>query len=198
MENQRPNAQATWTQVALAVKQMLEAMGHDLTTPGLIGTPVRVAKAWEEMLCGYQQDPAKILTTAFPAEGYDEMITLAGVPFTSVCEHHLLPFSGHATIAYIPTGDRVVGISKLARLLDCFAKRLQIQERMTAQIASALMLAIEPLGVGVHIQATHLCMVCRGVKKAQATMITTKLCGEFLNNPATREEFFLQLKLNHT
>lgn len=198
METQRPDSQASWTEVALAVKRMLEAMGHDLSSPGLVGTPVRVAKAWEEMLCGYHEDPERILKTAFPAEGYDEMVTLAGVPFTSVCEHHLLPFSGKATIAYIPDGDRVVGISKLARLLDCYSKRLQIQERLTAQIAESLMRAIEPKGVGVHLQATHLCMVCRGVKKAQATMITTKLLGEFLDNPATREEFFLQLKLNHT
>jgi GTP cyclohydrolase I len=197
METQRATSQTTWDNVAIAVKMMLEAMGHDISSPGLIGTPVRVAKAWEEMLCGYREDPDKILKTSFPAEGYDEMITLAGVPFTSICEHHLLPFSGKATIAYLPDGDKVVGISKLARLLDCFSKRLQIQERLTAQIAKALQDSLSPRGVGVHLQATHLCMVCRGVKKPQATMITTKLLGRFLESVATREEFFLQLKLNH-
>ena len=175
---------------------MLRAFGRDPNDPGLMKTPERVAKAWEEMLGGYLLDPKDVLSTAFPAEGYDEMITLANIPFISVCEHHLLPFSGHGTISYIPSAQKVVGISKLARLLDCYARRLQIQERLTAQIAMAMHEYLHPCGLGVHLEATHLCMVCRGVRKPGAVMKTMKLMGVFLEKPETREEFFLQLQLN--
>jgi GTP cyclohydrolase I len=176
-----------------AIRQMLLAMGEDPDREGLRDTPDRVIRSWSEIFAGYMQDPATILATTFEdVKGYDEMILLRDIPFHSNCEHHMLPFEGKAHVAYLPK-DRVVGLSKLARLVDCFARRLQIQERMTREIAHAMMEHLQPLGCGVVIEASHGCMVCRGVKKEGATMVTSTLEGDF-RTPATRAEFMSLIK----
>jgi GTP cyclohydrolase I len=179
---------------AQAVRDLLAAVGEDVAREGLLGTPDRVARAWAEMLSGYALDPAQVLKTSdggdgFNGTGYDGLVVLAGVPFYSTCEHHLLPFGGLADIGYLP-GDSgtVVGLSKLARLVDVYAQRLQVQERMTGQIAQALQTHLQPRGVGVRLRATHHCMVCRGVRKA-GTMGTEVLLGAFRDH-AVRDEFW--------
>lgn len=183
------------TRPADAVRQLLESLGLplDLDSPGLKDTPDRVERAWRELTAGYRDNPEEILGTTFPTERYDEMVTVSGVEFYSMCEHHLLPFTGTATVSYIPD-ERVVGLSKLARLVDCFARRLQIQERMTQEIAAALEKYLKPKGAGVHLQATHMCMTCRGVKKAHPVMATTALIGTFKTDPACRAEFLRGLR----
>jgi GTP cyclohydrolase I len=175
--------------IATAVRAILLSLGADVDAEGMKDTPHRVAKMWQELTVGYRTDPAEVLETRFSSGHYDEMITLGGIGFHSTCEHHLLPFSGVATVGYIPRDGRVVGISKLARLVDCFARRFQIQERMTKQIADALEKHLQPLGAGVQIRATHLCMVCRGVAKPDCLMTTTSLTGRFREDPACRAEF---------
>lgn len=176
-----------------AIRQMLEAIGEDPGREGLRDTPARVARAWEELFAGYGQDPAAILSTTFEdVHGYSEMILLRDIPFHSMCEHHMMPFSGKAHVAYLP-GERVVGLSKLARLVDCYARRLQIQERMTHDIAGAIMNHLQPLGCGVVVEASHGCMTCRGVKKEGATMVTSALGGDF-HHPATRAEFMALIR----
>ena len=143
----------------------------------------------EEMTAGYLMDPQKILARVFTeAEGYDPMVMLRDIEFTSLCEHHLLPFSGTATVAYIPS-KAVVGLSNLARVVECFAKRLQLQERMTQEIANAIETNLVPLGVGVLVQAHHHCMGCRGVKQPRARMVTSALRGVLLTEPSARSEF---------
>lgn len=176
--------------IVAATTELLLALGVDPSKePGVRGTPERVARAWKEMTVGYDAMPSRILETQFQ-DRYDEMIVCSNIDFTSICEHHLLPFTGKAHVGYIPNGQgKVVGLSKLARLVDCFAKRLQIQERMTAQIIDALWDSLSPLGAGVIIQAHHMCMSCRGVMKSEAVMSTAKLRGCFKENPATRAEF---------
>jgi GTP cyclohydrolase IA len=139
------------------------------------------------MCSGYNQNPKQILTTTFE-ENCDEMVIVKGIHFTSLCEHHILPFIGEACVAYLPSPGRIVGLSKLARLVDCFAKRLQVQERLTAQIAKALMDYLKPQGAGVILKASHECMACRGVNKT-ATMVTSSLLGAFRDNERTRSEF---------
>lgn len=169
------------------VKKFLEALGHvTQVSEGLRDTPKRVTKAFREMLSGYGADPATILKTTFK-ENYDEMVVLRDIQFVSLCEHHMLPFTGTAMVGYIPN-DGVVGISKLARLVECFAKRLQVQERMTKQIAEALTEHLEPLGCGVVMTAHHSCMSCRGVKQLNTEMITSAMRGVFIE-PQTRYEF---------
>jgi GTP cyclohydrolase I len=176
-----------------AVRQVLLAIGEDPTREGLLDTPARVVRSWSELFAGYRQDPAEILKTTFgEVHGYDEMVLLKGIPFHSFCEHHMLPFEGKAHVAYLPK-ERVVGLSKLARLVDCYARRLQIQERMTREIANAIMTHLQPQGCGVVIEAAHGCMVCRGVKKEGARMVTSALEGEF-KTPATRAEFLSLIK----
>lgn len=171
-----------------AVRDVLVAIGEDPTREGLLDTPSRVVKSWGELFAGYQQDPADILNTTFgDVEGYEEMVLLRDIPFQSTCEHHMLPFYGHAHVAYMPS-ERVVGLSKLARLVECFARRLQIQERLTREVAKAIMEHLQPHGCGVVIEARHGCMVCRGVQKDGATMVTTTMEGVF-KQPATRAEF---------
>lgn len=171
-----------------ALREILRAIGEDPTREGLLDTPDRVIRSWSEIFAGYGQNPSEILARTFEdVNGYDEMILLKDIPFHSTCEHHMLPFQGRAHVAYLPK-ERVVGLSKLARLVDCYARRLQIQERMTREIASALMTHLQPEGCGVVIEASHGCMVCRGVKKEGATMVTSALEGEF-RNTATRAEF---------
>lgn len=169
------------------VRGLLEYMGEDPTREGLVRTPARVLAAWRELTVGYQQDPAVVLARDFAADGYDEMIVCRNVEFYSTCEHHLLPFHGVAHLGYLPAG-RVVGISKLARLVDVFARRLQLQERMTAQLAQAVQTHLEPQGVGVVVRARHLCMACRGVQKEEADLVTCALLGSF-RDPAVRAEF---------
>lgn len=168
---------------------LCELTGEDPHSEALAETPRRIVDSWRERVIGYEYDPGKILGVTFPAR-CDEMVTLRDISFFSTCEHHLLPFAGHATVAYIPGCDgRVVGLSKLARLVDCFARRLQLQERLTAQIADSLVEHIKPEGVGVVVEATHLCMVCRGVMKPGATMRTTALRGVLRTQEAARAEF---------
>lgn len=171
-----------------AVRQILDAVGENPQREGLVGTPERIARMYDELLAGYQQDPRELLRAQFDQEKYDQMILLSGITFTSLCEHHMLPFVGQAAVGYLPAG-RVLGISKLARLVDIYARRLQIQERMTHQIAEFLMRELAPLGVGVLIRARHACMGLRGAKKPEAWMTTSALIGSF-RQPEVRAEFF--------
>lgn len=170
-----------------AVRTLLRFLRQDPDREGLADTPRRVTKALEEMTLGYYDDPEKILSTQFAAD-YDQMVILRGISFTSMCEHHLLPFVGTATVAYIPR-DKVVGLSKLARITLCYARRLQLQEQMTQQIAKAIDTHLKPLGVGVVVDAAHQCMACRGVKLAGATMTTSALMGVFREQSEVRAEF---------
>ena len=173
--------------VVSGISSLITYCGDDPTRPGMLQTPDRIAKAYREMTVGYEQDPEEILSTRFAAE-YDEMVILRGIAFSSLCEHHLLPFTGIAAIGYLPNAQ-VVGISKLARLVDCYARRFQIQENMTLQIATAIMKYLKPKGVAVHIIATHQCMACRGANKPGAEMVTTCLLGAFRSDEKTRSEF---------
>ena len=172
-----------------AVRTLIRWAGDDPKREGLIDTPARVVRAYREYFAGYDQDPEKLLQRFFAeTEGYDEMILLKDMRFESCCEHHMAPIIGKAHIAYIPN-KRVVGISKLARLLDAYAKRLQIQEKLTAQLATTLFKVLKPLGVGVIVDARHQCMTTRGVHKPGTSMITSHMLGTFRTNPATRKEF---------
>lgn len=170
-----------------AVRTLIRWVGQDPDSEGLDETPERVLKALAEMTQGYKDKPEKILSKTFK-QPYDELVLLRGVPFTSLCEHHLLPFIGTVDIGYIP--GKVVGLSKLARLVECFANRLQIQERMTTEIADSLMLFLQAQGAAVVVKARHSCMGCRGVKKPTAVMVTSSCLGVFRDNPAARAEFF--------
>ena len=178
-----------------AVRVLLRWAGDDPRREGLAGTPGRVARAYEEWFAGYQQDPGQYLSRTFEeVAGYDEIVALRDIPFESHCEHHLAPIIGKAHIAYLPR-RRVVGISKLARLVDVYAKRLQIQEKMTAEIANCLDKVLKPLGVAVVIEATHQCMTTRGVHKAGVSMVTSRMIGVFRDQPETRQEFLASLHL---
>lgn len=172
-----------------AVVRLIQHIGEDPTRDGLLDTPKRVLKAWTELTAGYRMDPAAILERQFDHQ-HDEMIACAGIPFVSVCEHHLLPFTGTATVAYIP-GDtgRVVGLSKLARLVDCYARRLQMQERITDQIAQALIEHLDPRGVGVYLTGEHSCLTHRGARATGASMVTSALHGDMRDVPEARAEF---------
>ncbi len=172
-----------------AVRTLLRWAGDDPAREGLVDTPARVVRAYEDWFRGYDEDPVAMLQRTFEeVEGYDEMVTLKDIRFESYCEHHLAPIIGRAHVAYIPT-DRVVGISKLARLVDAFAKRLQVQEKMTVQIASTLQEVLQPRGVGVVVEAEHHCMSTRGVHKPGVTMVTSTMLGSFRKDPRTRKEF---------
>lgn len=172
-----------------AVKAMLEAIGEDPTREGVRDTPLRVAEMYAELFQGMDKDPKDELGVEFEL-GHREMVILKDIPFYSVCEHHLLPFFGIAHVGYIPNADgRIVGISKLARVVETVARRPQVQERMTTQIAEAILKGLKPTGVGVIIQAEHMCMVMRGVKKPGSTMITSALRGSFKTDGVTRAEF---------
>ncbi len=174
--------------VKLAIRSLLEGLGEDPDREGLQDTPDRVARSYVELLSGYNDDPRTVLKTVFAAEGYDQMVALREIPFYSLCEHHLLPFTGTATVVYIP-GTKVVGLSKLARLVECYGRRLQIQERMTNQIGDALRDVLEPVGYGVAIKAAHLCMCARGVSKTGAEMITHAVGGLIKEDEKARSEF---------
>ncbi len=172
-----------------AVRQLLSWVGEDPDRDGLKDTPDRVVRALQEMTQGYNENPAEILSKTFEDEETDEMIVLRGVQFYSLCEHHMLGFSGTVAVGYIPRGNRVVGISKLARLVDCFARRLQIQERLTRQIAGAVQEHLDPLGVGVVVRAHHSCMGCRGARQGGSELVTSSMLGSMMDLPVARAEF---------
>lgn len=177
-----------------AVRTLMRWAGDDPSREGLLGTPNRVVRAYEEFFAGYDTDPADMLSRTFEeTDGYDEMVLLRNVTFESHCEHHMVPIIGVAHVAYIPE-RRVVGISKLARVVEAFAKRLQIQERLTMQIANTIEAILQPIGVGVVIEAQHQCMTSRGVHKPGVAMVTSCMLGAFRDNPATRSEFLGTLK----
>ncbi len=181
----RPDAD----EVRAAFRTIIRWAGDDPARQGLQETPDRMTRAFREWFVGYEQDPEQILEKTFEEiEGYDEMVILRGIPFESHCEHHLAPIIGKAWVAYVPD-RRVVGISKLARVVDIYAKRLQIQEKMTAQVANAIDKVLHPLGVAVVLKATHHCMTTRGVHKHDTDMVTSRMLGCFRDNPITRQEF---------
>lgn len=170
-----------------AVRMILEALGEDLQRPGLQRTPVRVAEMLEEILCGMYEDPSKSVKV-FAAESYDEIVLIKDIPLYSVCEHHLLPFVGKAHVAYIPKNSMVTGLSNLARVVEILAKRLQVQERLTVEIADVLMRILDPQGVIVVLEAEHLCMSMRGIRKPGARVVTSAVRGIFRKNAKTRAE----------
>jgi GTP cyclohydrolase I len=188
-----PNASAfeqpTRADAEAAFRILIRWAGDDPARAGLVETPARAARAFAEYFAGYGQDPAALLRKTFDEiEGYDEMIVLRAIPFESHCEHHLAPIVGHAWVGYIPN-ERVVGISKLARVVEAYAKRLQIQERMTAEIANVIDEVLRPKGVGVMIRAAHACMTARGVHKPGTELMTARMLGSFREHAATRQEF---------
>lgn len=179
----------TREQAEEAVRVLLRWAGDDPDREGLRDTPGRVTRAYEEFFAGYNVDPREILARTFSeVDGYDEMVVLKDIRFESYCEHHMVPIVGRAHVAYLPR-HRVVGISKLARLVDAFAKRLQIQEKMTVQIADTLNEILQPRGVGVILEAAHQCITTRGVHKPGVAMVTSRMLGSFRNDPSTRREF---------
>ncbi len=185
----------TQKQAEEAVRTLIRFAGDDPAREGLKETPARVLRSYRELFSGYDGDPKKILSRTFKeVEGYDEMIVLRDVDFYSHCEHHMVPFTGRVHIAYIPD-RKVVGLSKLARLVEIYARRLQIQEKFAAEIANALNETLKPKGVGVVVEATHMCMTMRGVRKAGAVMQTSHLLGRFRADARTRQEFFSLLKI---
>jgi GTP cyclohydrolase I len=180
-----------------AVRVLLRWAGDDPAREGLLGTPSRVVRSYEEFFAGYHTDPVEQLQRTFEeTDGYDEMVVLKDIRFESHCEHHMVPIIGHVHIAYLPS-KRVVGISKLARLVEVYAKRLQIQEKMTAQIANTLSQVLKPRGVAVVVEAAHQCMTTRGVHKPGVSMITSHMLGAFRTNPSTRREFLAHIDTAH-
>lgn len=196
-KRQKPESDSRKPEIAdveRAFRTIIEWAGDDPDRDGLKETPARVTRAFREWFAGYEQEPQVLLQKTFEEiEGYDEMVILRGIPFESHCEHHLAPIIGRAWVAYVPKG-RVVGISKLARVVDAFAKRLQIQEKMTAQIADTINDVLQPDGVAVVIKATHHCMTTRGVHKHDTDMVTSRMLGCFRNNPITRQEFLSMIE----
>jgi len=178
-----------------AVRTLIRWVGDDPDREGLRGTPKRVAKAYKEWFAGYDEDPSDYLQRTFEqVGGYDEMVLLRDIRFESHCEHHIAPIIGSVHIGYLPH-NRVIGISKLARLVDTFARRLQVQEKMTAEIANCLNSGLKPHGVGVVVEAAHECMTTRGVHKAEVTMVTSRMLGAFRTQKQTRDEFLSALNL---
>ena len=175
-------------EIAEAVERILTGLGEDLTRPELLRTPQRVAKSLAYLTSGKLKDVRDVLNGAVFASDSDEMVIVKDIELYSLCEHHLLPFFGRAHVAYLPKG-RIVGLSKLARVVDVFARRLQVQERLTTQIAGALEDALEPRGVGVIVEAQHLCMMMRGVEKQNSSTVTSCMLGRFRSDPRTRQEF---------
>jgi GTP cyclohydrolase I len=176
----------------LGVRALLRLAGKDPDSEAVLGTPDRVTRAMIEMTAGRLEDPKTILERRFDGGDYDQMVVLRGIQFVSTCEHHLLPFTGIAVVAYIPN-KTVVGLSKLARLVECYAKRLQLQERMTQEIAAAILEHLEPRGVGVVVKATHSCMAVRGVRKNGAEMVTSCMLGAMKDKPEARAELMALL-----
>ena len=187
------NDRPTRAEAEAAVRTLLRWTGDDPNREGLLDTPERVVRAYEEWFAGYSEDPVAILERTFEeTAGYDEMVVLRDIRFESHCEHHLAPIIGVAHCAYLPN-KRVVGISKIARVIELYAKRLQIQEKMTAQIASAINDVLRPRGVAVVVRATHQCMTTRGIHKPGVSMVTSRMLGAFRNNEATRREFLAMI-----
>ena len=175
-----------------SVHGILESLGEDPSRQGLKDTPDRIARMYAEMLDGYRADPVALINAAFFDVSYDQMVIIKDIEFSSMCEHHLLPFFGRAHVAYIPRG-KVIGLSKIPRVVDMFAHRLQIQELMTQQIADFLVEALQPQGVAVVVEGMHLCAIVRGVRKTDSRMITSAMRGSFLKDPRTRSEFMEHL-----
>ena len=175
------------------VRALLRTIGEDPDREGLLKTPERVARALQFLTKGYQEDPNVILNSALFSEEYSEMIVLKDLDFFTLCEHHMLPFFGKAHVAYIPS-KKILGLSKLARLFEVFARRLQVQERLTTQVAHSLMEAIDPQGVGVVVEAEHLCMRMRGVEKQNSIVVTSCMLGTFRDRQETREEFMTLIR----
>jgi GTP cyclohydrolase I len=188
-ELRRATGKPTREEAEAAVRTLLRWTGDDPDREGLLGTPERVVRAYEEWFSGYGEDPVGILERTFEeTAGYDEMVVLRDIRFESHCEHHVAPIIGVAHCAYLPN-KRVVGISKIARVIEIYAKRLQIQEKMTAQIANAIQEVLRPRGVAVVVRATHQCMTTRGIHKPGVSMVTSRMLGAFRNNESTRREF---------
>jgi GTP cyclohydrolase I len=175
------------------IRGMIEELGEDPTRPGLLRTPLRVAQSLKFLTQGYLEDPHRILNQATFEEGYNEMVVVRDIDFYSLCEHHMLPFFGRAHVAYIPDG-RVVGLSKLARLVEMFSRRLQVQERLTNEIADQISKVLQPKGVAVVMEAQHLCMMMRGVQKQNSYTVTSAMLGEFEADSKTRDEFMQLLR----
>ncbi len=176
------------SQIPEAIRTLLTEMGEDPGRAGLIGTPERVRRMYAELTEGYRTDPESLLNGAAFEVDYDEMVVVREIEFYSLCEHHLLPFFGRAHVGYLPRG-RIIGLSKIPRVVDMYAHRLQVQERLTQQVATFLMDRLDPKGVGCVIEATHLCTVMRGVRKQEATMVTSSMLGTFRKDARTRSEF---------
>lgn len=174
--------------IAAAIRTIIAELGEDPDREGLLKTPQRVAIALAELTAGYHIDPAALVNDAVFTDHYDEMVLVRNIEFSSMCEHHMLPFYGRAHVAYIPNG-KIIGLSKISRIVDMFARRLQVQERMTVQIADFLMTSVDALGVGVVCEGVHLCGVMRGVRKENASMVTSAMRGNFKSDVRTRSEF---------
>ena len=175
-------------QIEEAVLEILSAVGEDPNREGILKTPERIGRMYQEILSGYRQDPAALINDALFDVDYSDMVIVRDIEFFSLCEHHMLPFMGRAHVAYIPNG-KVIGLSKIPRIVDMFSRRLQVQERMTRQIADFLCDAVDPIGAGVILEGMHLCSMMRGVRKHDARMTTTTMIGNFRDNPSTRQEF---------
>jgi GTP cyclohydrolase I len=186
-------ARPTRQQAEEAIRTLLLWAGDDPAREGLQDTPARVARAYREWFCGYEEDPTELLARSFEeTDGYDEMVVLRDIRLESTCEHHMAPILGKVHVAYLPSG-RVVGISKLARVVEAYAKRLQIQEKMTAQIANTIQEVLQPKGVAIGVEAAHQCMTTRGVHKPGVTMVTSRMLGAFRDDPSTRREFLAMI-----
>jgi GTP cyclohydrolase I len=192
-QHQHPLEAHATDQVEAAVRSILESVGEDPDRDGLKNTPARVARMYEELLQGYHTDPIALINGALFEVDYDEMVVVKDIEYYSLCEHHLVPFYGVAHVAYIPHG-KVIGLSKLPRIVDMFARRLQVQERMTRQIADFIEEALHPQGVAVVVEGAHLCSMMRGVKKANARMVTSAVLGRFKSDARTRSEFFEHIR----
>jgi len=192
-QHQHPIEAHATDQVETAVRSILEGVGENPERDGLKNTPARVARMYEELLEGYHTDPIALINGALFEVDYDEMVVVKDIEYYSLCEHHLVPFYGVAHVAYIPHG-KVIGLSKLPRIVDMFARRLQVQERMTQQIADFVAEALHPQGVAVVVEGAHLCSMMRGVKKANARMVTSAVLGRFKSDARTRSEFFEHIR----
>lgn len=179
-----------------AVTMTLRSIGEDPEREGLQRTPERVARMYDELTAGYDTDPVKLINDALFDVDYNEMVIVKDIDFFSLCEHHLLPFFGRAHIAYVPN-KKVIGLSKIPRIVEMFARRLQVQERMTRQIADLINEVLQPQGVAVAVEGAHMCSMMRGVKKANASMVTSSVSGIFKNDPATRSEFMKHVGRHH-
>lgn len=189
----KPSAQPSRAEAESAIRTLIRWAGDDPDREGLHDTPARVARAYEQFFCGYEEDPVAILSRTFEEiEGYDEIVLLRDIRLESHCEHHMVPIIGVAHVAYLPA-KRVVGISKLARVVDAYAKRLQIQEKLTAQIANTINEVLQPRGVAVVIEAAHECMSTRGVHKTGVSMVTSRMLGVFRDDPSTRRELLAMM-----